>query len=166
MATQPHATDPLTPVRTTGKQVTARLLSLPPTTPPCSPADRHGGVEGRNTLANSPAHGYVWGMSAARIGKIRLKSGGAEVRLLRQQTREDGENYRGLIIEHARMVAEYTPQAEMVGFVLIGLFSDGSYSSSTRLDASAALGRTMLPSYIAEVVRRDVLMEPIADGVI
>lgn len=101
-------------------------------------------------------------MTAARIGKIRLKSSGTEVRILNRQEREDGENYKGLIIQHARMIAE--TDEEMVGFVVIGLFADGSFNDSCRLDASGAVGRTMMPSYVAEIVRRSVITEPLCDG--
>ena len=106
----------------------------------------------------------IIGMAQARIGKIKLKTGGAEVRVLDRQLRNDGENWRGLTIRHARMIAEHQPDEEMVGFVVVAMFSDGGYSSSSRMDADATIGRTLLPSYVAEVVRRDVLMEPIADG--
>lgn len=97
-----------------------------------------------------------------RIGKIKMKAGGAEVRILPRQSRDDGENYKGLIVNHARMIAD--DDKEMVGFVVIGIFADGTYNEGSRLDAGAAIGRTMLPSYIAEIVRRSALMEPIAHG--
>jgi len=106
----------------------------------------------------------IMGMAQARIGKIRLKAGGAEVRVLNRAVRSDGENWRGLIVRHAREIAEHQPRQEMVGFVIVAMFSDGGYSSSSRMDADATIGRTLLPSYVAEVVRRDVLIEPIADG--
>lgn len=101
-------------------------------------------------------------MAQARIGKIRLKAGGAEVRLLRRDVRPDGENYQGLIIKHARMIAENEP--DMVGFVVVGIFADGSYDCGLRLDADAVIGRTMLPSYVADVLRRAVLIEPAVQG--
>ena len=101
-------------------------------------------------------------MSAARIGKIRLKAGGAEVRVLHQAVREDGENYKGELVKDARLIAD-DPQ-DMVGYVVVALFADGTYNRSWRLDADAAIGRTMLPAYVAEVIRSDVLTRPIADG--
>lgn len=101
-------------------------------------------------------------MAQARIGKIRLKQGGAEVRVLRRDARPDGENYKGLIVQHARMIADN--RQEMVGFVVIGIFADGSYSDGCRLDPEAAIGRTMLPSYVAEIVRRSHITEPLVDG--
>lgn len=103
-------------------------------------------------------------MAQVRIGKIRLKAGGAEVRVLNRSVRNDGENWRGLIVRHAREIAEHQPKQEMVGFVIVAMFDDGGYSTSVRVDGSAKISRTLLPSYVAEVVRRDVLMEPIADG--
>lgn len=103
-------------------------------------------------------------MSAARIGKITLKAGGAEVRVLRQALPNDGENYRGLLMHHARSMTE--DSEELIGFVVVGLYASGTYRSGIRVDPEAVIGRTLLPAYVAEVVRRGVLMEPIADGVI
>lgn len=101
-------------------------------------------------------------MAQARIGKVRMKSGGAEVRVLRPAVRPDGESYKGLIVRHARMIAD--DEADMVGFVVVGIFADGTHNCGFRLDKDATVGRTMLPSYVADVVRRYALMEPIAYG--
>lgn len=47
-------------------------------------------------------------MAAVRIGKIRMKNGGAEVRLLRQELPNyDGEeNWAGKLVAGARQAAE------------------------------------------------------------
>lgn len=79
------------------------------------------------------------GSAAVRIGRVRMKDGGADVHILRQDTREDGENYKGLIVKHARIIAD--DPAEMIGFVVVGIFADGSYSHGLRLDKDAAIGR-------------------------
>ncbi len=101
-------------------------------------------------------------MAQARIGKIRLKAGGAEVRVLNRDLRPDGETYRGLIVQQARMIAENEP--DMVGFVVVGIFADGSYDCGLRLDGDAVIGRTMLPSYVADILSKEALIEPAVRG--
>lgn len=127
-----------------------------------------GGIRLRSVGAKASAFVRLWMagmvlvMSAARIGKIRLKSGGAEVRVLGRDCRPDGESYKGLIVQHARAIADTTD--DMVGFVVVGIFADGTHNCGFRLDKDCVVGRTMLPSYVADVVRRYALIEPIADG--
>lgn len=94
-------------------------------------------------------------MSQARIGKITLKQGGAEVRVLHRSEPNGGENWRGTMIQHARMIAEMP--GEVTGFVMVGMFSDGTYSMSFRLDPDSPLGPTMLPTYVADILRRDII---------
>ena len=104
-------------------------------------------------------------MSAARIGRIRMKAGGAEVRLIAQADPE--ANYCGKIIDHARRVAEMDePGSELVGFVVVGLFSCGSASVGMKWDNKRSpIPRALLPSYLAEVIRRDVVTAPEAEEV-
>ena len=94
-------------------------------------------------------------MSHARIGKVTLKASGTEVRVLHRGLPNAGENWRGTIIEHARIIA--ADKDELAGFVMVGLFKNGTYSYGCRLDPDGALAATMLPSYIAEVIRRETL---------
>lgn len=102
-------------------------------------------------------------MSAARIGRIRMKNGGAEVRLIRQETpNPDGENWRGDIVRCARNIAGHSkPGSELVGFVVLGLFADGATSIGWRYDYERAMvPRAVLPAWIAEVIRRDLITHP------
>ncbi len=101
-------------------------------------------------------------VARTRIGRVKFKAGGAEVRILDRVENEDGENYKGLIVKHARQIAEN--EGEMVGFVVIGIFADGGYSEGCRLHKDAQIGRTMLPAYIAEIVRRSAIIEPTVNG--
>lgn len=105
-------------------------------------------------------------MSVARIGKIVLKASGTEVRVLHRQNPNRGENWQGAIIEHARMIAEHdAPAKRMVGFLVLGLFSDGTISKGWRYDHSSpgVVPRAMLPAYVAELVRRDLITGPEAE---
>jgi hypothetical protein len=102
-------------------------------------------------------------MSAARIGKITLKSGGASVRVLHQATpNKDGtENWAGALMETARTAVNHTDgeSGPVVGFVVAAFYSDGSTWVDYRWGAESPINRALLPGYIAEVVRRDLLME-------
>lgn len=100
-------------------------------------------------------------MGAARIGKIRMKAGGAEVRVLRRDlpNNQGTENYSGKIIECARNIAGYgQPGSELTGFVVLGLYADGATSIGWRYDATASVvPRAMLPGWVSEVLRRDII---------
>lgn len=99
----------------------------------------------------------------ARIGRIRMKNGGADVRVLdRKELNPDGENWRGKVIENARAVASFDQQgSDFVGYILIGFYSDGSSSVGFRYDANRCpIPRSLMPSYIAELVRRDMVTAP------
>jgi hypothetical protein len=104
----------------------------------------------------------------ARIGRVRMKNGGADLRLLsREPIDPDGENWRGKIIENARGIAEQaTSGAPLVGYIVLGLYGDGCSSMSYRYDPERCpVPRMMLPEWIAEIIRRDMIVAPEACGV-
>lgn len=103
-------------------------------------------------------------MAHARIGRIRMKDGGAEVRVLRQERTDPGinggmENWRGDIERCARNCVGYArPDSPLVGFVVVGLFGDGMVSMGWRHDADRSpIPRSLLPAYVAEQIRRDLV---------
>lgn len=104
----------------------------------------------------------------ARIARIRMKNGGAEVRVLRREPiNPDGEDYRGKVVENARRVAEMaTDEAPLVGYVLVGLYRDGTTSVGYRYDLNdCPVPRMILPEWIAEIIRRDMITAPEARDV-
>lgn len=101
-----------------------------------------------------------------RIGKIRMKAGGAEVRVLdRSADAANGENWRGMLVRHARDIASYEREdSRLVGFVVIGLFSDGGHSLGFRYDPESSLiPRRLLPAYIEELIRADMVTRPLSN---
>lgn len=108
-------------------------------------------------------------MGAARIGRIRLKSGGAEVRVLRNPMPDAGgtENWRGRMIEHAKVIgAKSEPGSELVGFFVVGFFADGCNSMGIRWDDQRfPVPRSLMPAYIEELVRLNLLTEPRAESI-
>lgn len=106
-------------------------------------------------------------MSQARIGRIRMKAGGAEVRVFKQETPNPaGENYAGLIVKHAREVAGYHgAEAQLVGYFVIGLFSNGRASTAWRLDPDKSpVPRKLFPAYVTELMRESMITQPAANN--
>ena len=81
---------------------------------------------------------------------------------LTDETAFGKENLRGNIIEHARMIAKM--DGELDGFVVIGFFSDGGRSCGYRI--SERIPGELLPSYVAEILRRDAITEDEARSVL
>lgn len=104
----------------------------------------------------------------ARIGRIRMKNGGAEVRVLnREPINPDGENWRGSILSGARKIGERaTNEAQLVGYIVVGVYRDGAASVGYRWDYdNCPVPRAMIPAWIAEILRRDLISEPQAKDV-
>lgn len=98
----------------------------------------------------------------ARIGRVRMKNGGADVRVLnREPINADGEDWRGKIVSNARGVADQaTDKAPLVGFVVLGFFADGGYSLGYRYDyENCPVPRTLIPAWVEDVLRRDMIMK-------
>jgi len=96
----------------------------------------------------------------ARIGRIRMKSGGADVRVInREPINLDDENWCGKIIANARGVAEQsTDEAPLVGYVVVGLYADGCSSIGYRYDPDRCpVPRSLIPLWIGEILRRDMI---------
>lgn len=86
-----------------------------------------------------------------------------ELHVLNREEREDGENWRGKIVQHARDIASYDKVgSELVGFLVIGFFSDGSHSIGFRVDKDKLpFPRRLLPAYVSELIREDVVTIPV-----
>lgn len=96
---------------------------------------------------------------AARIGRVRMKDG-ANVRILQSRRGPDGgDDWRGAIVRNARGVAEMgTDNDPLVGYILMGIFADGSTSFGYRYDGSATpIPLALFPAWIAEIVRREMV---------
>lgn len=104
----------------------------------------------------------------ARIGRIRMKNGGADVRVLnREPVNPDGEDWRGKIITNARAIAEQASEdAPLVGYVVLGLYADGGSSIGYRYDFERCpVPRMFIPAWVAEIIRRDIIVGPEAKNV-
>ena len=90
----------------------------------------------------------------ARISAVRPKNGG-EIVLLPTPVNRDGENLRGKMIQHAKIIADN--DGEIDGFLVIGLWADGRRSLGYRMPYR--IPRELLPAYIAEIIRTDCITE-------
>lgn len=97
-----------------------------------------------------------------RLRSVRMKDGGATISVL-HTARNDGdpdqpENWRGVILSQAKRIADYDePDSHLDGFIVIGMFSDGTTSIGCRLPER--IPRALIPAYVNEILRRDVITE-------
>lgn len=98
---------------------------------------------------------------SGRIGKVRMKATGFEFRVITGPA--DPENdYGARLLKCARNIGQ---DRNLVGFVVIGLTPD-SYRCGFRWDdAQSTVPRTLFPSYMAELLRREMLTGPEAEAV-
>ena len=95
-----------------------------------------------------------------RPRRVRMKSGGADVRVLHtpmpNEIDGESENWAGKMIENAKAIAGFATSGDALdGYVIIGLWESGKRSLSYRM--SSKFPREMMPSYIAEMIRSDMV---------
>lgn len=99
---------------------------------------------------------------AARVSRVRMKSGGADVMVLdRKIDNGNGEDWRGSILANARGIADLATSDEpLSGYIVIGMFKGGSTSVGWRYDPeTCAIPRALFPAWAAEIIRRDLITE-------
>mgnify|MGYP001609836187 CR=1 FL=1 len=103
-----------------------------------------------------------------RLRRIRFKDGRAPIEILRtpQDSEFNGkpESLRGSLIRGAKKVVGYEKDDALLdGFIVIGLYSDGTRTVGFR--KPQRIPREMFPSYIAEMLRTDAITENEAENV-
>lgn len=106
-------------------------------------------------------------MARAKIGRVRMKAGGADIRLIRQQTPDEyGANAAGGFAAYARRVTDsVTECGGVTGFLGVAFYEDGSTRTHFWWGDKAPCNRAILPLYVAEVIRRDAITETEARAV-
>lgn len=104
-------------------------------------------------------------MSGCRISRVRMKNGGADVRVLHSPVSPiDDENWGGKMVEHARNLAS---QGEVLGYVVAAVYADGNHSFGSRIDHDrCAIPRTAWPALMADITRRYLVSAQAAREVI
>jgi len=93
-----------------------------------------------------------------RLRSVRYKDGRAPLLLLHNP---DAIDLMGTLQDHARFIAgESNSTGRLDGFIIIGLFDDGSSSIGCRIPER--LPSCLIPAYIEELMRRDMVTEPAA----
>lgn len=92
-------------------------------------------------------------MTGCRIGRVTLK-GGAQ--LLRLPVKEHGE-VQSKLCDASATIADYFAPDEMAGYVLVGWAFDGAYSTAYMIHAESIVGPGLLPSFVADALRRDMI---------
>lgn len=92
-------------------------------------------------------------MSGCRIGKIKLKAGGVIHRL---PVAERDEFQKNLMSAASIIIGHYAPD-EVRGYVVMAWDKGGAYSLGFRVHDDCTIGPTILPSYVADALRRDLI---------
>ena len=100
--------------------------------------------------------------NGGRIGKVRMKDTGFEFRVL-PGPQEPESDMGATMMRHARAISQWPG---MVGEIVVGVFEDGSASVGLRWDKEASpVPAALVPSWIAEIIRRDLITAAEAEGV-
>lgn len=89
--------------------------------------------------------------SHCRIAKIRYKDKPHLVEII-PAPRND---FHQTMHEHVDLIAEAMAD-KMAGFAIVAWDFDGRFTRGTRLHEKSFVGNTLLPSFVAEILRRDV----------
>lgn len=92
-----------------------------------------------------------------RIGRIRMKAGGAEVRVFERPRSGLPDKLR----RNVETLIGYFP--DMAGFAIVCWGADASWSRATGDSGKSPITLTLMPSFVAEVLRRDVTDDVVCD---
>lgn len=97
-----------------------------------------------------------------RIGKVRMKESGFEFRVINGVA--DPESAFGArLMDNARTIGSDTALA---GYLVVGLTEDGGYRCGFRWDdEKSPIPRTLMPAYVAEIVRRELITDVEAEQI-
>ena len=91
---------------------------------------------------------------AARVGRVRMKNGGAYLTVIEGWQSPDEETCEAALYDVTREVAD---RRDLSAFFLTTMHTDGEVTFSHFIDGDCGIPRTLLPAYVGELVRRNVL---------
>ena len=101
-------------------------------------------------------------MSAARIGRVRMKSGGADVRVL--PSVERGEMEAAFMAQASHALSDGRP---VVAFALVAMYDDASFYSAARTQfGDMPFNRYAFVGMVTEAVRDDLINYETARGIV
>lgn len=86
-----------------------------------------------------------------RIGRVKFKTG-QEIRVIKRVERNKTAQ---TLIEHAARITELLGD-KLSGYAIVAWDKEGCFSRGTRFDRKSFMGQTLLPEFVAAVLRRDV----------
>jgi hypothetical protein len=86
-----------------------------------------------------------------QIGKVKFKSG-TNLRVFTSKSPYTSSAIRRELVSNARDIHEYVP--DMCGYVIVAWRPDGTFSRGLRNGHGSPVSATMLPSFIADLLRR------------
>lgn len=90
-------------------------------------------------------------MNGCRIGKVRYKNAPHLVEIIPEIR---GARYPEMMHKYVDTIDSHYEKG-MAGFVIVGWGFDGKFSRGSCIHIDSFVGVTMLPSFIAEILRRD-----------
>lgn len=93
---------------------------------------------------------------AARIGKVRMKATGFEFRVI-PGTPEPKTDTGSTLLANAKAFAA---EPELTGYLIVGLYAPGTFGTAFRWPDDSPIPATLAPSYMAEIVRREMIVCP------
>ena len=94
-----------------------------------------------------------------RIGKVRYKHVPHLVEIVPHVR---GSEFRGVMHNHVDLICDYHPQG-IAGFAIVAWGFNGEFSRGTRIHNDSFVGNTMLPGFVADILRRDTIRDIIDD---
>jgi hypothetical protein len=99
----------------------------------------------------------------ARIGRVRMK-GGADLHILKTTLPTEPAGIEARAVNHLRKIASWSnDQAPLDGYMLIGMFGDGT--TSVAFSLPDRLTPTLAAAWLTEIIRRDLITEREAERV-
>lgn len=101
-------------------------------------------------------------MNGGRIGKVKMKDTGFEFRVI-PGVPDPETDFGARLLRCARSIGL---ENNLTGYLVIGLTEDGGFHCGFRWDDERSpIPRTLMPSYMAEVLRRELITDLEAERV-
>lgn len=101
----------------------------------------------------------------ARIGRVKMKQGGADLRIIDGPEHQEGKEAK--LLELARFAAdESEPGSTLEGFLIVAFYSDKCRNVLFDLDGDHGIPRELVPAYVNELIRREVITQAEACDVV
>ena len=98
-----------------------------------------------------------YAMSGCRIGKVKYKNAPHLAEIVPYVR---GAEFRETMHRHVDLICGYHPKG-IAGFAIVAWGFDGQWSRGTRIHGDSFVGQTMLPGFVADILRRDTMQDVI-----